>query len=94
MVAVLSILGGAALGTRYKVFCLIPIIAIGIALITFLDRVNAVPLSSTVLSSVALAIGLQVGYFGGVAARLACVSKPRANIIEPTPFGDQPAGTF
>ena len=91
---ILSILGGAALGARYKVFCLIPVIVIGIAVIATLDRLDAVPLSSTVLTAVALAVGLQIGYLGGVAARLAYSETSRGNIIGSGRHGDQPARTF
>ena len=90
---ILSILGGAALGARYKVFCLAPIMVIAITVIATLDRLNAVPLSSTVLTAIALAVGLQVGYFGGAAARLACAG-PHGSIIESRRHGDQPAKSF
>jgi hypothetical protein len=93
MMMVLGVVGGAVLGTRYKVFCLVPIIVIGVVVIAACDRLNDVPLSSTALTAVALAVGLQVGYLGGVAARFARVAHT-ASIIEPKRLHDQPARTF
>jgi hypothetical protein len=62
MMAALGILAGAALGTRYKVFCLLPAMLAGAAVLVALDRLNQAPFSSTALSALALAVGLQVGY--------------------------------
>lgn len=60
MMAVFGILVGAALGTRYKVLCLLPTTLIGTAVLAALGHINEVPFSSTALS--ALAVGLQIGY--------------------------------
>jgi hypothetical protein len=69
MIAVLGILGGAILGTRYKVLCLVPTTAAGAAVIAVLDLINAVSVRSTLQSVLALAVGLQIGYLVSVAAR-------------------------
>jgi hypothetical protein len=94
MVTVVGLLGGALLGTRYRVFCLVPVIVIGIAAITTLDRMNEVPFGSTALTAVTLAVGLQIGYLVGVAARLALAAAPGARLIEQGRLGNQPARTF
>jgi hypothetical protein len=94
MVTVLAILGGALLGTRYRVFCLVPVIVIGIAAITAFDRMNEVPLSSTALTAVVVAVGLQIGYLVGVVARLALAGASTASIIGPKRLRGQPARIF
>jgi hypothetical protein len=94
MVTVLGLLGGVLLGTRYRVFCLVPVILIGIAAIAAHDCVNEVSFGSTALSMVMLSVGLQIGYLFGVAARLALLSASGSGIIEQRRLRDQPARTF
>lgn len=69
MVTLIGVLTGALLGTRYRVLCLIPIILVGIAALTVIDRFNDVPASSTALTALALGLALQVGYLVGFTAR-------------------------
>ena len=69
MITIIGILTGAVLGTRYKVFCLVPVILAGIVALAARDQFNDVPFSSTALTALALALGLQVGYLVGVAVR-------------------------
>jgi hypothetical protein len=94
MVTVLGLLGGALLGTRYRVFCLVPVIVIGITAIAAHGCVNEVPFGSTALSMVTFAVGLQIGYLLGVAARLTLAGGSGAGIIEQRRLRDQPARTF
>lgn len=69
MVAVIGILTGALLGTRYKVLCLVPVILVATAALVALDRFNGVPYGSTALTALVLILTLQIGYFVGVTAR-------------------------
>jgi len=69
MITIIGILTGAVLGTRYKVLCLVPAILAGTIALAVFDQFNAVPLGSTALAALALAVGLQIGYLAGVAVR-------------------------
>lgn len=69
MVAVIGILTGALLGTRYKVLCLVPVILVATVALAVLDRFNGAPLSSTALTALVLILTLQIGYVAGVMAR-------------------------
>lgn len=69
MVAVISILIGALLGTRCRVLCLVPATLAGTATLAALDQLNGAPLASTALTVLALAVGLQIGYVVGVIVR-------------------------
>jgi hypothetical protein len=91
MITVLGILGGAVLGTRYKVLCLVPTIATGIAAIAASDLISDVPASSTVQTALALAFGLQIGYLVGVTVRAVFVA---ALARRPGPLHEQPARIF
>ena len=65
MVAVISILIGALLGTRCWVLCLVPVTLAGTATLAALDQLNGAPLASTALTVLALAVGLHLGYVAG-----------------------------
>jgi hypothetical protein len=91
MITVLGILGGAVLGTRYKVLCLVPTTATGIAAVAALDLIDEVPVSSTVQTALALAFGLQIGYLVGVTVRSVFLAA-LARRLEP--LHEQPARTF
>jgi hypothetical protein len=69
MVAVIGILTGALLGTRYKVLCLVPVILMATAALVVLDRFNGVPVGSTALTALVLILTMQIGYVVGVMAR-------------------------
>jgi cation transporter-like permease len=88
MIAVLSILAGAALGTRYKVLCLVPAMLIGIAAIAARDFLQAVPLASTIRTSLMVAVGLQVGYVA-ITVRSALLAA-RARIAQPRRVHERP----
>jgi hypothetical protein len=94
MITVLSILGGAALGTRYKVLCLVPTTATGIAAVAALDLIHNVPVSSTVQTALVLAVGLQIGYLVMVSVRSVLHAAPGPGIDEPEPGHEQPAHMF
>jgi hypothetical protein len=89
MILVPSLLGGALLGTRYRVLCLVPTIAAGIAAIAAFNLLHQVPLSSTVLSAIVLAVGLQIGYLIGVTVR--CLLSPARAVAGAEPLREQPA---
>ena len=93
MITVLGILGGALLGTRYRVLCLVPITATGVAAVAALDLINKVPVSSTVQSALALAVGLQIGYLVGVTVRSLFLAAS-ARRLGPAPLYQQPARIF
>ncbi|MGA7805403.1 hypothetical protein [Bradyrhizobium sp.] len=91
--SLLGILGGFALGMRFRVFCLIPVVVSGIAAIAVLDRMDSVPLGSTVLSAIVFTVTLQIGYFAGVAARSVPAAVPVARTAEQAPLHDRSAAT-
>jgi hypothetical protein len=76
MTTIFSLLIGAVLGTRYKVFCLPPAILAAALAIVVLGRVHQVSLSSTALSVLAVAAGLQIGYLLGAAIRALLPTSP------------------
>jgi hypothetical protein len=96
MITVLGILGGAVLGTRYKVLCLVPATVIGIAAIAALDLMHMVAVSSVALTAVMLAVGLQIGYLIGVTVRLVLLAAPARGVarLAPAPRHEQPARIF
>jgi hypothetical protein len=83
MILVPSIIGGALLGTRYKVFCLVPIATTGITAIAAFNFLHQAPLSSTVLTGILLTVGMQVGYLIGVTVRW--VLLPARGVAGPAP---------
>jgi membrane protein DedA with SNARE-associated domain len=91
MITVIGILTGAVLGTRYKVLCLVPITLAGAAALAALDQLNQVPLSSTALTALALAVGLQIGYLVGVTVRSRLLAALASSVSEPERLRDQPA---
>jgi hypothetical protein len=93
MIAVLGILGGAILGTRYKVLCLVPITATGVAIIAALDLINEVSVRSTLQTALAFAVGLQIGYLVSVTVRSVLLAARRQH-SEPVPVHEQPVRIF
>jgi hypothetical protein len=94
MMTVLGILGGAVLGTRYKVLCLVPATVIGIAAIAALDLLHVVPAGSILLTAVMFAVGLQIGYLIGVTVRLVLLAAPAGGAARLAPRHEQPARIF
>jgi hypothetical protein len=94
MITVLGILGGALLGTRYKILCLVPTTATGIAAVAALDLVNEVPVSSTLQTALALTVGLQIGYLVGVTIRSVLLAALARRLAEPHHLHHQPARIF
>jgi hypothetical protein len=94
MITVLGILGGVVLGTRYKVLCLVPTTATGIAAIGAIDLIHNVPLSSTVQTALVFAVGLQIGYLVGVSVRSVLLAAPGHGVDEPEAVREQPARIF
>lgn len=91
MITLLGILTGAVLGTRYKVFCLVPITLAGTAVLAVLDQVNGVSAGATTLSALALAVGLQIGYIIGATIRAVLPAALGSSASEPERLRDQPA---
>lgn len=94
MITVLGILGGAVLGTRYKVLCLVPATALGIAAVTALDLIHEVPVSSTLQTALVLTVGLQIGYLIGVTVRLMLLAAPARGVARLAARHEQPARIF
>jgi len=94
IIAVVGILGGALLGARYRVFCLVPVIMLGIAGIITLDRITGVSLGSTALAAIVLAVTLHIGYVAGIAVRSALVGAPQPSMVKAKNHGDRFATTF
>jgi len=78
MITIFSLLVGAVLGTRYKVFCLPPAILAAALAIAALDRVHHVSLGSTALTVLAVGVGLQIGYLLGAIIRALLTSPVRS----------------
>jgi hypothetical protein len=90
MVIILSILVGAVLGTRYKVLCLIPTTAVGIAAVAAFGLIGSTPLASTLQTAITVSIALQLGYVFGLAVRSVIVAA-RVPIAAPKSFREQTA---
>jgi hypothetical protein len=91
MIATISILIGAVLGTRYKVLCLVPTTLAGTAALAALDQLSGASLASTTLTALALAVGLQIGYVVGVIVRSVLLAALASNICRPVRSRGQPA---
>ena len=89
MITVVGILTGALLSTRYKVLSLVPLTLAGTAAVAAFDQFNDVPLSSTALSALALAVGLQAGYLVGAIVR--SMLPFASSVSEPKRLNNQPA---
>jgi len=94
MIFVTSIIGGALLGTRYRVFCLAPVATTGIIAIAALNFFHRVPISSTVLTGIVLTVGLQIGYLIGVTVRWGLLAASARGSAGPAPLHQQPARTI
>jgi len=79
MMTICSLLIGAVLGTRYKVFCLPPVILAAALAIAVLDRIHHLSFSSTALSVLAVGVALQIGYLLGAIIRALLTSPARAD---------------
>lgn len=91
MITLLGILTGVVLGTRYKVFCLVPVTLAGTAILVVLDQINGVAAGSTTLSALALAGGLQIGYLVGGTIRTVLPAALSISVNDPERLRDQPA---
>jgi hypothetical protein len=76
MIALCSALLGAVLGTRFKVLILLPTIAVGIAFVSVVAVLRGSALPTAVGVAVAWVIFLQLGYLGGLVARVATAARP------------------
>jgi hypothetical protein len=76
MVALCSALIGAILGTRFKVLILLPAIAVGIAFVIVVAVLRGSALPTAVGVAVTWGVFLQLGYLGGLMARLATAARP------------------
>jgi hypothetical protein len=76
MVALCSALIGAILGTRFKVLILLPAIAVGIAFVIVVAVLRGSALPTAVGVAVMWGVFLQLGYLGGLVARLATAARP------------------
>jgi hypothetical protein len=85
MVAVCSALIGAILGTRFKVLILLPTIAVGIAFVIVVAVLRGSALPTAVGVAVTWGIFLQLGYLGGLVARLATAARPLPSVLTIVP---------
>jgi len=65
MTSILSLLCGAVLGTRYRVFCLPPVIMLAAIAIAAFDQIYGGSARSTAFTVVAVGVELQIGYLVG-----------------------------
>ena len=68
-VAILSMLFGVALGLRFKVLVLFPAILMSLVLNAGIAAAQGNDLWATLLAIALSAIGIQVGFLGGISAR-------------------------
>jgi hypothetical protein len=80
MTTIFSLLFGAVLGTRYKVFCLPPVILVAVLAAAALDRIHQVSLGSTALTALAIGVGLQIGYLLGAMIRALLLTSSTAPV--------------
>lgn len=76
MIALCSSLIGAVLGTRYRVYALFPVIALGIVLVLIVALFKGPPALSAIGAAVVWTICLQLGYVGGLLTRV-CLAASR-----------------
>lgn len=69
IIAILSILTGAVLGMRLRVFILVPATGLALTAIAGCGLARGDALSSVALAMAFAAAGLQLGYLGGSTAR-------------------------
>jgi hypothetical protein len=83
--AIIGFLIGAALGTRFKVFIVIP--AIGLALLgtAGIGIAHGDPIGSVALTMLLIAATLQLGYLAGVVLRAVWVSVGMSHAPGPVP---------
>ena len=83
--ATISVLAGIALGLRYKVFILVPAVALAIVFATIVGIAHADLFRSIVLAMVVLGTAVQFGYLVGIAVRAAVgsvITVPHAQAVQ------------
>jgi len=75
MIALCSALIGAILGTRFKVFILLPAIAVGIGFVIIVAALRDSALQTAVWVAVTWGIFLQLGYLGGLVTRVVTAAR-------------------
>lgn len=89
-VSLVSILAGAALGQRFKVWVLIPAIPILLVLVVRMGATDAQPAWSIALTAALAAMCVQIGYVAGILVRHVLVTAlPRRS--SPPTSSDTPA---
>jgi hypothetical protein len=74
LTALCSSLIGATLGTRLRVFVLLPVTFVGVGLIALIASLNGSTLSSALGAIAVSSICLQLGYLGGLLTRYCMVA--------------------
>jgi hypothetical protein len=69
MIALCSSLIGATVGTRLKVFALVPVLILGMVLVTAVGAVTGAAASAAIGAAVVSTICLQLGYLSGLLTR-------------------------
>ena len=85
MVATLAVLIGMVLGQRFKVLILFPAILLVLLLAAAVAIVGTRPLWSVALNAAMVLIGLQVGYFLGIAIYYVKVGARPNRFAQPSP---------
>jgi len=73
-----GLLLGAVLGTRFRVFVIIPAAIFGLILVALVAVVKGAAISSVVIAIVTYAISLQIGYLVGLFTRYLMVATRAA----------------
>lgn len=73
-IAIVSVLVGAALGSRYKVLIVVPVTVLAVAAVAMVCISNGHGFWSTAAAVALVATSLELGYFGGSFASFALAS--------------------
>lgn len=74
MLVLLTVVIGALLGLKFKVFILAPAVGFAIVAVVAIGMVRGEDLLAILLAALMALIGLQIGYLGGILTRYAFTS--------------------
>jgi hypothetical protein len=84
MIALYSLLIGAVLGTRLRVYVLFPAAMLGLVIVVTVAVFTGSAVSSAVAAAIACVISLQIGYLIGLFTRF-CMAASRGAFYRPLP---------
>jgi hypothetical protein len=90
MIIIFSALLGAVLGTRFKVFILLPVSGCGMLAAAIGGMTYGASLAWSLMLAGAVAVALQLGYLGGLATRFVMVAARLRTLRDQSVPGIQP----